>query len=314
LIINLNVDSKLLLNGINDFINSFFSFEFKRTFNVEIDFRLSLIDIENTTINGFHNTSNNNPRLNINEENGYYVISLGRSNIILDKTDYKTSGTLFPDFQGAKLKNRIDFFLLPITWYLYRKGVYIIHATAVEKDGLGLLFLGESGSGKTTNAYNLVKLGWNFLSDDIVIIGKKDNSLYAGNVRKGITLDSKILEQNDKLSEGIYSASNYSKDKRYVFLERVYPKRIINGFSPDLLIFCSLEEKESRFERMNRSDAFSHLISSTASIIDDKVITQKQMTMLKELTSQCECFKLNSGTDIYNNPEILSKIIEEMII
>jgi len=51
------------------------------------------------------------------------------------------------------------------------KGSAFIHASSVEKDGKGVLFLAGGGVGKTTIMTNLVlECGYNFLSDDLSII------------------------------------------------------------------------------------------------------------------------------------------------
>lgn len=53
-----------------------------------------------------------------------------------------------------------------------------LHGTAVLIDNLGVLICGESGSGKTDLALELVSRGHKFIADDVVVIKKtEDNQL-----------------------------------------------------------------------------------------------------------------------------------------
>jgi len=51
---------------------------------------------------------------------------------------------------------------------LHSRGLFYLHAAALERQDLGYLFVAESGAGKTTNALHLVEKGWNYLSDDSI--------------------------------------------------------------------------------------------------------------------------------------------------
>ena len=57
---------------------------------------------------------------------------------------------------------------------LIQRGLLVLHANALEKDGKSIICLGESGSGKSTLACILMQQGWNLLADDLVAINDKD--------------------------------------------------------------------------------------------------------------------------------------------
>jgi hypothetical protein len=62
-----------------------------------------------------------------------------------------------------------------ILW-LVRRGVLVIHASAVRRGDDGLLFLGASGAGKTTTARRLGREGFRRIADDAVAIDVSDRS------------------------------------------------------------------------------------------------------------------------------------------
>src|SRR5207244_1150026 len=53
-----------------------------------------------------------------------------------------------------------------LTELLKRRGMYTIHATALERNGRGVLIPGDSGRGKTTCFLSLLRAGYRCLSDD----------------------------------------------------------------------------------------------------------------------------------------------------
>ena len=57
---------------------------------------------------------------------------------------------------------------------LIQRGLLVLHANALEKDGKSIICLGESGSGKSTLACILMQQGWNLLADDLVAINNQD--------------------------------------------------------------------------------------------------------------------------------------------
>ena len=57
---------------------------------------------------------------------------------------------------------------------LIQRGLLVLHANALEKDGKSIICLGESGVGKSTLAFILMNQGWNLLADDLVAINNED--------------------------------------------------------------------------------------------------------------------------------------------
>jgi|GEM_PF-4848877 len=77
-----------------------------------------------------------------------------------------------------------------MTRALERKGFFLFHASAVEKDGKAILFCGEAGAGKTTMMLGLLDKGYHFLANDRVLIGVENRKVKAITWPKaiGITL------------------------------------------------------------------------------------------------------------------------------
>lgn len=59
-----------------------------------------------------------------------------------------------------------------------QRGWLPIHSSAVSINGKAVLFVGNSGAGKSTTASFLVKRGYSFVADDICILSKNGNDSY----------------------------------------------------------------------------------------------------------------------------------------
>ena len=74
---------------------------------------------------------------------------------------------------------------------LAREGGFVLHAAAVEQDGMGLVFVGHSGAGKSTMSEIAESVGARILSDDRAIVTMEDDrptvwgSPWHGSHRKG---------------------------------------------------------------------------------------------------------------------------------
>jgi hypothetical protein len=62
---------------------------------------------------------------------------------------------------------------------LRRHGYYLLHAFAVVKEEKCLLLVGPSGSGKTTTGLSLLAQGWQLLANDVVLLERRPDGVYA---------------------------------------------------------------------------------------------------------------------------------------
>ena len=60
---------------------------------------------------------------------------------------------------------------------LIQRGILLFHGNSLEKNGKAIICLGDSGVGKSTIAYQLMKDGWNLISDDLVALDLDNNVL-----------------------------------------------------------------------------------------------------------------------------------------
>ena len=57
---------------------------------------------------------------------------------------------------------------------LIQRDYLVLHGSALAKDDKAILFLGDSGQGKSTIAYSLLEQGWKLLADDLIAIDQNN--------------------------------------------------------------------------------------------------------------------------------------------
>lgn len=78
---------------------------------------------------------------------------------------------------------------------LRARGLYHVHAAGVvAPDGRAWLLAGESGCGKSTIAYALMRAGWRVLGEDGVLLQRSDNSLIAHAWRDMLQVSIELAE------------------------------------------------------------------------------------------------------------------------
>lgn len=72
------------------------------------------------------------------------------------------------------------FFHQALPLWLELRGVPVLHASAVARDGCAIALLGPSGGGKSTLCAAMIRLGWQFLGDDsLALHGGKDGAWFS---------------------------------------------------------------------------------------------------------------------------------------
>lgn len=176
-----------------------------------------------------------------------------------------------------------------ITEYLIQNKIYCIHSSAVtfnkSKDN-GILFIGESGAGKTSLAYEFLRKGEQITNDDVAFIRLKNNNLYAYQNTQYIGLD------DDSISKLYPECAKYIVKKDGLTLDK---NRV------DLL-------------KMNRNAFATEIIIKKIVIIDRNRNDTASLNTLDSVSAYGILFKAAAPflpKDILINPNIVDIIVDK---
>jgi hypothetical protein len=217
---------------------------------------------------------------------------------------------LHEGFWQQSVYNQREFFLLALLMLLRPKGLYGLHACGLKKDGSGLLLVGSSGSGKTTTMLNLMKSGWQFLSDDAVLLHETLQDVEALAFRKGFSVMPDVAHDLGSLATGF--EFDDPEGKKVVEFAADFGGGHCESCKPKFVLFPKLSTGVTRLEAMNPVEALLKLSQQSGGIMPDPNLSQKQLCMLKTLLQQVQCFKLHLVNDALANPDLVSNLIQEV--
>jgi len=197
-----------------------------------------------------------------------------------------------------------------LTELLKWKGFYTIHATGLEKDGLGVLIPGDSGRGKTTTFLSLLRSGYRCLSDDHPFIHKNRNGIevLAFPVKVDVTentinLFPELREPSAPLHKGVV--------KRYFYVEDVYPNGTGNSCIPKIILFPHVVDRSTSWlEPISKKQALEDLLPQ-ALLVYDREVGKQEFQTLSQLVQQVECYRLHFGRDVLDVPNLIDPLLKK---
>ncbi len=150
----------------------------------------------------------------------------------------------------------------------------IAHSAAAELEGNGVLILGPAGAGKTTAMLALVRdLGWNFVSNDRVVIIKDDRGVAAHNWPSVVdvgpgTLASRYLDPG---LSAVKSRCARSGKRRFEVADILQKSRIRSSCQPSIILLAGidLDHEESSWHEISIMDAERTLRVTSMYMLDE---------------------------------------------
>lgn len=238
-------------------------------------------------------------------------------------------GLLDSNFWERSMKSKQDFLMLSLLWLLRPHGLYALHANGLVGDKIadsqkpslwipdwsgdtpdpGILFAGSSGSGKSTLSLSLIRQGWGYLSDDVILLKHNPEGIEAVAFQRGFSFDQNLANHYPELDKPLESCC-LNGQKRFLDINFIYPDRFQSSCFPNVLIFPNIVSQEkSQLIPIDRARALILLIENSGGIMVDKEMVVKQMGVLKQLVYKTSSYQLLLGRDLYEEPERISEIL-----
>jgi len=186
----------------------------------------------------------------------------------------------------------------------------LVHAACVGIENEGVLICGRGGRGKSTLAVSCLIDGFQYISDDYLILNKKTDALYAYPIYSVIILSPQMFKKMPDLkSEFLWD--NYNNTK-YVFDVSAHHGNFVNKMPLRIVVFPEIcpDIKEPFVEPVHKGKAIAQLVYSTVYQTGE----QKNTQFLKQLisfVSDLDFYRINLSPDLKANTAILKKFIKE---
>ncbi len=199
--------------------------------------------------------------------------------------EFTITGVLQPS-SHLFLEDMLYICLAPL---LRRKGTYLIHGFAAQKEDQNILLVGPSGSGKTTAGMALLKNGWRFLANDVILLKGNPTRIYPTfdriRVRKGT---SRLLCEGDSGLEDISIIFGQLGHVTAVYFTQLQPNHPTQLCPLPAPLACA-KLIESSVDRWDTAQLPAHL------------------SFLRQLCEETAVFTLHSGKNIHTLSEMIKQ-------
>ena len=247
--------------------------------------------------------SKTKPAIDIQAERGFFIGNDFEKNTYyygvrnLEPEEFIKEGHLFVQFFNNILKTPTS---------------NLAHGAVIGLNGNGILMCARGQRGKSTLSVLSMIKGFEYVSDDYLILHKKGNELLSSPIYSIITLSPKMYnELYDYLGGSRFVSNNARKDK-YVFNIANFHDRFRMNYPIKICLFPEIvSDKEPSIHPCEKGRAICQLIHSTlmqTQDLNDNKTVKKMMDMVKDF----EFYKFNLCSDIEKNTEFLRDFMNNL--
>ncbi len=208
---------------------------------------------------------------------------------------------------GEPLRNALVYclFYYSAVALLYHRGLRTVHAACLAWEGHGCLIVGESDSGKSTLTMRMIEAGWEYLTDDAVLLGQRDGHIEARPLRRDFCLDPEAEALFPQVAAH-WQPHLADVRKRRLRIRSLYPEQAAPSCVPRSILFPRIAtgQAESRLDPLGQKPALVGLLQHTGALaVLDASTAAGHLGDLKQLTDQARSYSLAAGLDLRDDPQ-----------
>ena len=186
----------------------------------------------------------------------------------------------------------------------------LVHAASVGIDGSGVLISARGGGGKSTLSLSAMLEGFQYVSDDYLVLSKTSEGVYTYPLYSIINLYPQMLERMKSLKAEYMYNIPWRPDKWALDI-RAHHDSFVPKLKVDAVIFPKVCNLDKPFiEPAEKGKAIVQLVHSTILQLDyDDDKNNNTVRTLLSLVSNLEFFQINLSWDLNANVELLKQFI-----
>lgn len=216
-------------------------------------------------------------------------------------------------FSRALSELRKDMLIYGALFLLRGRRLFGLHASAIARGGEGLLLVAESGSGKSTTTYALVRSGWSYLADDAVLLQADRQHVKAIALRRDLGLHPSLISHFPEVAALGDLAAYADRGKLRLDMRTCFPDRLVDRCIPRALVFPEIvDEADSRLIPLEAAGALPMLAAQSVLVGLEAAMPAGHMATLVRLAHQAESYRLLLGRDLQAHPERTAQLLDEL--
>ena len=247
-------------------------------------------------------------------DTGFHLFS-GDSSIVLDTISGTATAHIVDTFWTSPLAHQRELFLISMLMLLQPKGVHGLHAVGLVNSDVGVLIVGDSGSGKTTTGLALIRNGWSYLSDDAIGLRgvPGTNEVAAMALRRGFSCTRESWTALGTDTPADRDGYPLERDKWLIEMSDFFPAQQAYDCVPRVIAFPVISNQRwSSIRLLNDDEGLLRLLPQSAGITARLEYAQHQMTMLGKLAQQVRFCEFGAGRDVFDDPDRVSELFMDV--
>ena len=190
----------------------------------------------------------------------------------------------------------------------------LVHGACTGYDNKGILLCARGQKGKSTLTVLSLLSGFEYVSDDYLILEKEKDSLYAYPIYSIITLSPRMYnEMYDKLDGTRFISNNARKDKYILNIANLH-NQFRTKYPIELCMSLEFTEDDkpsiTECSKQEKGSAVTQMVHSTVIQMHD-MQDIKTIKKIIDMISNFRFYKMSLCSDIYKNVEYLKTFIQE---
>lgn len=241
---------------------------------------------------------------------GVFVVGDGLAAFTISADGRRVDAELGPEAAGSDLLGALH---LPVAlaFALRHRGVFHLHAAALDDGSGAILVAGQSGVGKTTLALALLEARLAWLGDDAAYLAERDGAPWLVGVPRRFHPRPETLRAFPQVAAR--AGPPDGSGRRALDPEAVWPgRRRLGPRPPAALLFPEVSRRPATATtRLDGSDALGRLIEASALLVVDGVARREEhLALLGRLAGRLPALRVELGQDLLLRPvEVARRVL-----
>jgi hypothetical protein len=199
---------------------------------------------------------------------------------------------------------------------LRRAGAFELHCAAVidPRSAITTLIVGPSGSGKSTLALQLAATGWDFSTDDVVLLTAENDTVEAHGLRRHFAVTTETIIKTGLSQFDSFKMDSGVKAKLPVLPQDLFPTKHVEKCMPGLLVFArQTGATHSQLNPLGQAESMKRLLKMCPLTCIDLPSASEFLKVLGKLTRQCRAFELCAGTDLIGDHKYTASFLGSIL-
>jgi hypothetical protein len=199
---------------------------------------------------------------------------------------------------------------------LHSEDRFPLHAAVLTRGGRGLVLLAASDAGKSTAAFQLVRQGWSYVSDDNALLHAGRDGVEATTLRPAFCLDTDMAQHFPELATRPWPLMERDEAKWRIDVEALYPGCFVPTTRPVAIVQPAITNAAtSTLTPVPAADLLPSLLHQSGfGLTTGTPSAPAHFERVGQLLRQCATYRLASGRDVLVDGPAFDRRLRPLVV